>query len=392
MKEFNPKKVIVKYLANEATAIEEVELLNWVQSKKNQKVFKAFTKAHHLSNLAYGANPSESAFDDFLKQIHGTKNKKHHKFQTVAPYLKYAAVLIGVSLSLLYFIKEKDEDKSDSFVVSKNEVSLQSINGDNEYFNIGTDKTVKTKTGVELAVVNAGVLTYSPGSQNKKDENRQNILTVPYGKTFKVILSDGSSVELNSGSTLKYPSVFKENEPRTVFLEGEAFFNVSKMSSTSFVVNSNASSIKVYGTAFNVSSYLDDDVTEVVLVEGSVGVKRISSANDQRYSLIAPSQMASISKESKELKISNVTIEKHIAWKDGDLFFENDQFENIKKILERHYNVKIINHFTELNKFRYNGNFQNDDIEKILNTIKAHTNFSFERKGDTILINNPKKK
>ena len=47
--------------------------------------------------------------------------------------------------------------------------------------------------------------------------------------------------------------------------------------------------------------------------------------------------------------------------------------------------------FTELNKFRYNGNFKNDSIEKILNTIKTHTNFSFERKGDTISINNPKK-
>lgn len=390
MKEFNPKKVIVKYLANEATAIEEAELLNWVQSKENQKVFKEFIKAQHLSEVAYSTIDSESAFDDFLMKIHSTKNKKRHKFQMFAPYLKYAAVLIGVSLSLVYFMNK--EDDASGFVVSKSEVSLQIINGDNEYFNIDTDKAVKTKDGVELAVVEHGVLKYPPNTQNKKNKNVQNILKVPYGKIFKVILSDGSSVHLNSGSILKYPSVFKENGTRTVFLEGEAFFSVSNLSSSAFIVNSHISSTKVFGTEFNVSSYIDDEKTEVVLVEGSVGVKINSSTIDQQsYTLVAPSQMASLSNNSKNFKITNVNIEKYIAWKNGDLFFQNDKFETIKKILERHYNVKIINHFTELNKFKYNGNFQNDSIEKILNTISMHTNFSFDRKGDTISINNPKK-
>ena len=393
MEEFNPKTVIVKYLAHEATAIEEEQLLSWVQSIKNQKVFKEFIKAQHLIDIAYNTVDSESAFNDFLKEIQSPKNKKSKKrpkFKGFAPYLKYAAVLIGVSLALLYFINK--EDNASSFVASKNEVSLQIINGDNEYFNIDTDKSVKTKDGVELAVVDNGVLKYLPNAQNKKNKNIQNVLKVPYGKTFKVILSDGSSVHLNSGSVLKYPSVFKENAPRSVYLEGEAFFSVSNLSSSAFIVNSHTSSTKVFGTEFNVSSYLDDDTTEVVLVEGSVGVKRNSLKNDQQsYMLIAPSQMASLSNKSKDLKITNVNIEKYIAWKNGDLFFQNDKFETIKKILERHYNVKIINHFTELNKFKYNGNFQNDSIEKILNTISMHTNFSFERKGDTISINNPKK-
>lgn len=386
MEKFNPKTVIVKYLANEATAVEEEQLINWVQSIKNQKVFQEFLKAQHLIDIAYNTIDSESAFNDFLKQIQSSKNKKSHKLKSFSSYLKYAAVLIGVSLSLLYFI---NKDNASSFVALKSEVSLQIINGENEYFNIGPDKAIKTKDGVEMAVVDNGILKYLPNTQNK---NLQNILKVPYGKTFKVILSDGSSVHLNSGSTFKYPSVFKESEPRTVFLEGEAFFSVSKMSSTSFIVNSNTSSTKVFGTEFNVSSYLDDDKTEVVLVEGSVGVKVKSSTNDQKnYMLIAPSQMASMSNKSKDLTITNVNIEKYIAWKNGYLFFENDKFETIKKILERHYNVKIINHFSELNKFQYNGNFQNDSIEKILNTISMHTNFSFERKGDTISINNPKK-
>lgn len=389
MEEFKPKKIIVKYLANKASAIEEAELLNWVQSKKNQKVYKKFIKAQYLSDLAYNSSDHEAAFESFIKEISKIKKGRSYNPKKAAPYLKYAAILIGISITLLFLIK-KEEDTT-PFVVRNDNVSLQIINGDNEYFSIGTDKVVRTKKGIEVAVVNNGVLKYV--SNTEKNKSVYNILNVPFGKTFKVILSDGSTVELNSGSTLKYPSVFKENEPRIVDLEGEAFFSVSKTISSPFIVNSNTSSIKVLGTEFNVSSYLDDEATEVVLVHGSVGVKINSPANNdqQDYSILSPSQMASISKNSKNIKISNVNIDKYIAWRNGDLFFENDKFESIKKILERHYNVKIINHFTELNKFRYNGNFKNDSIEKILNTIKTHTNFSFERKGDTISINNPKK-
>nr|WP_307810563.1 FecR family protein [Gelidibacter salicanalis] len=202
------------------------------------------------------------------------------------------------------------------------------------------------------------------------------------------MLSDGSSVHLNSGSILKFPGAFKKDQPREVFLEGEGFFRVSKINSTSFIVNSKTTSTKVLGTEFNVSSYTDSDKTEIVLVEGSVGVK---IKEEDTYTLITPSQKASTSHKIKDLTITNVNIEKYIAWKEGSIVFQNDQFKTIKKILERHYNVKIVNNFMELEKFRYNGNFKNDSIEKILNTIKLHTNFSFIRKGDTISINKPNK-
>jgi ferric-dicitrate binding protein FerR (iron transport regulator) len=103
-----------------------------------------------------------------------------------------------------------------------------------------------------------------------------------------------------------------------------------------------------------------------------------------------PSQKVVISDDTKDLEITNVNIQKYIAWKEEVLIFENDNFESIVKILERHYNVKIINNFRNINIFKYNGIFKNDSIEKILNTIKIHTNFSFEREGDTIIIINPK--
>ncbi|MBO3099692.1 FecR family protein [Gelidibacter pelagius] len=389
MKEFNAKKIIVKYLANEATTLETEQLLRWVGSKKNEKIFKEFVKAHQLSNITYNSSEAQTAFDDFLRQIRTSKSKSNFRIKKFVPYFKYAAVLVGVLLSTLYLLKK--ENHVSSFVEMKDQVTLQLINGDNQYFNIDTDKTIKTKSGHEVAIVENGVLTYVAQPTNRKNEPLQNILKVPYGKTFNVVLSDGSSILLNSGSLFKYPNVFIKDEPREVFLEGEAFFQVTKAPNSSFIVNSKNSITKVYGTEFNVSCYSENDKTEIVLVEGSVGVKANSAIKDQEnYQIMIPSQKASLSNNSENVEITTVNIQKYISWKEGILTFENDKFETIRKTLERHYNVKIINNFPDINSFRYNGTFKNDSIEKILNTIKTHTNFSFQRKGETITINNPK--
>ncbi len=388
MKEYNSQKAIVKYLANEATASEEALLYKWIESKKNKKIFKEFLKAQLLLEITYSSVDSELAFENFLKQIRENKNKTNTKLKAFVPNLSYAALIVIGILTILYLFNKKNSVTS--FVEFKNGISLQIINGDSEYFYDDTDKVVQTKNGFVLAALNNGILKYSPNLSKVKATIFENILTVPYGKKFKVILSDGSEVQINSGTTLKYPNVFNENMSREIYLEGEAYFNVSRTISTPFLVNTKASVTKVFGTEFNVSSYSNDYKTEIVLVEGSVGVKSIYSKKNQKgYKRIMPSQKVIICNDTNDLEIKNVNIQKYIAWKEGVLIFENDNFGSIVKILERHYNVKIVNNFRNINTFKYNGIFKNDSIEKILNTIKIHANFSFKKEGDEIIIINP---
>ncbi|MCL5246514.1 DUF4974 domain-containing protein [Cellulophaga sp. 20_2_10] len=386
MKEFNAKKIIVKYLASEATATEKEQLYKWVEAKKNQKIFKEFVKAQQLIDIKYKTVDSESAFTNFLTKI--KNDKKGLTFKSITPYLKYAALFAGVFLTLLYFTTKDNNTEID---INPNEVSLQILNGSTEHINLLEDKIITAANGKEIAVVKNGVLEYTKTTTEEEHSKFQNILTVPYGKTFKVVLADGSLVQLNSGSVLKYPNTFNKNEPREVCLEGEAFFNVSKDKNHSFLVSSKTSITKVFGTAFNVSTYSDNTATEIVLVEGSVGVKKKAEANSEDpFKLITPSQKASLTRNTNTFEITSVDTQKYIGWTNGFLIFENDRFDAITKILERHYNVSITNNFQEINKLRFNGSFQNDSIEKILNTIKTHTNFSFTRTENTITINNPK--
>ena len=60
-------------------------------------------------------------------------------------------------------------------------------------------------------------------------------INVPFGKRFKIVLSDGTLVHLNSGSTFKYPVVFDNKKAREVFLKGEAFFDVAERKNQIFL-------------------------------------------------------------------------------------------------------------------------------------------------------------
>ena len=105
-------------------------------------------------------------------------------------------------------------------------------------------------------------------------------MKVPYGKRFNVVFSDGSKAYLNSGSVIKYPVKFIQNEKREVFLEGEAYFDVTENKKDLFVVNSNGIKVEVYGTKFNFRNYFEDFNSDIVLVEGSIGIKNLNFETD----------------------------------------------------------------------------------------------------------------
>src|SRR3546814_20040072 len=109
----------------------------------------------------------------------------------------------------------------------------------------------------------------APVSGSANESVSQLVLITPKGGTYRVTLSDGTKVWLNSASTLKYPSQFAASE-RIVKLEGEAYFEVSK--GVPFKVLSHGPTEEVMATQFNVSAYPEDQRVQTNLVEGAVQV------------------------------------------------------------------------------------------------------------------------
>jgi len=165
-------------------------------------------------------------------------------------------------------------------------------------------------------------------------------LVMPYGSSSKIVLNDSSVVWLNAGSSLIYPSNFT-GKTREVVLFGEAYFIVKSDKDKPFIVQTSALEIRALGTEFNVSAYPEDNVIQTVLKEGSVAIRRIDAANNERDIILSPNQLALFDKLTKHSTITVVNTDFYTLWTDGLLSFENRDLNRVIKSLERYYNINI---------------------------------------------------
>ena len=173
------------------------------------------------------------------------------------------------------------------------------------------------------------------GVENQEAKNTDYVLLeVPFEKTINLILPDGTSVWINSGSQLKYPAVFKSDK-REIYVEGEIYLEVAKETQRPFIVRTKNLDVQVLGTKLNINSYIPEN-EKVILISGSV---EIISKKDNTITRLLPEQMYSI--ENGQSHINKVDMQKYISWIEGIYYFENENLGNILQRLSIHYGVEI---------------------------------------------------
>lgn len=204
-------------------------------------------------------------------------------------------------------------------------------------------------------------------------ETRYSEITVPFGQMSQLTLSDGTKIWLNSGTTLRYPERFAENN-RSVYIDGEAFFKVAKMAHKPFTVNTAEMRVEVLGTSFNLSAYKEDAATSVTLVEGKVALQNNAG---KTIANLSPGQMAT--KNKTKLEIQNVKTAFYIAWKEGEIFFEDERLDEIAVKLERWFNVEIIFANEHLKSQKFTGTIlKNKPVDQIMQVLELLSPIRFE--------------
>ncbi|NMH89306.1 FecR family protein [Flavivirga algicola] len=304
---------------------------------------------------------------------------------------KFAAILI-LCLTLGYVsyknINRPSQISSDKNTIGLpfNDIVLDLGNGEKEIISDNSPQKTISKNGSFLNVEDGFKLDYSNSNKSKFSEKLiYNELTIPYGRNLQVILSDGSKVTLNSGSTLRYPINFIKGENRTVYLKGEAFFDVETNKKQPFIVHTNNMNITVLGTKFNVSSYPEDPYINTVLVEGSVAIS--PNSNPKRTTILKPGDKAEWVKQNMDINLKTVDTSIYTAWTEGRVVFEHMPFKNITKKLERRYNVSITNNNTSLDNEDFTASFDIETIEQVLNSFSKNYTFDYNIKGNNITIN-----
>ena len=191
-------------------------------------------------------------------------------------------------------------------------------------------------------------------------------------------LADGTNVWLNSDSKLKFPLHFVGNQ-RAVYLEGEAFFEVTSDSLKPFVVKTEQLDIKVLGTSFNMKSY-PSETQQVTLVQGKVEVR---VGNYSRK--LQPGEQLNYSSEGPEIR--NVDVKAYTAWKDRRFVFNDDLLEEVIHKLGRWYDVEFFLRDAEVRKIRFTGNLPKyRNLDQVLNKLELTTHIRFVQNGRAIEV------
>lgn len=205
-------------------------------------------------------------------------------------------------------------------------------------------------------------------------------LVTPKGGNYKLSLSDGTQVWLNANSSIRYPIDFTDST-REVFLEGEAFFDVQH-NGKPFLVNAQATSIRVLGTSFNMSAYSDESSTRTTLVEGSI---KLSTSETER--ILVPNEQGRISVLKKEIYVEEVNTNLFTSWKDGKIEFESEDLEQVMRRLARLYDFNYSFENEAAKDYHFTARIDNSQpISSILEMLEMTTKVEFELKENTIII------
>ena len=319
------------------------------------------------------------------------ENKPYRSFKlrriSSNKFLKYAAS-VAITIGILYvFLNEKGSDLTEGTNQNvSNAIVLKLDDGNVDVISENDQKKITDSKGNVVGYQKGNTIAYEQNITRSK-ELVYNELTVPLGKKFDLVLSDGTQVKLNAGSTIKYPIQFIEGISREVEIWGEAYFDVTKNEKHPFLVNANNIQVKVLGTKFNVSSYPEDDDINTVLVEGSVQLSDSENGNVQDSFIISPNQKASWNKQMGKMTIEEVDTNIYTSWINGRIVFKNTPFKNIRKKLERRYNVTIVNNNTSLDEKFYNASFDIETIHQVMEAFKENYSIDYTITNNQIIIN-----
>ena len=222
-------------------------------------------------------------------------------------------------------------------------------------------------------------LNYVKGAQTA--EMQYNILRIPRGGEYTVVLQDGTAVQLNSASELRYPVQFVGDE-RRVYLSGEAYFDVQRDTTRPFIVSSDGMDVRVYGTEFNVTAY-EGEPLRTVLVNGKVGMQARSSEEIFLHS----GEMGKYHAEAQKIEVQAVNTRLYTAWKDGTFAFNNETIEQIMGRLSRWYDLNVFYANEEVKSQVFDGIIpQVNNVGDILHLIEGTATVRFELKGNTVVV------
>lgn len=378
-------RLIYKQQISRIHQAEADELQDWLdENNTNNALHKKLTTKEYAKDIEF-YNKVDSSL---AWQKYNQKYSPKRKINRIAVWSAAAACFIGaIILSLLFTDTFKTSEVATQHAIIQPGTSKAILILNNgKSIDLSSSKSSRIFVSETAEAQNSGSQINYSGKEDMRyfDDEKEvfNEIVVPRGGEYKIILSDGSHVWLNSETKLKYPVKFTK-DTRNVYLEGEAFFEVARDSRKPFFVHlENEAEVRVLGTAFNVRSYSDEDIMETVLEKGSIEMQFA-----EQDVLLTPSFKVEYHKKTKEISEKKVDTELYTAWKDGRYVFYNESLENILHKLSRWYDIDVVFKDEAVKKMAFNGNVRKyENVNVLLDALQASGGVRFEISGKKVMV------
>ncbi|WP_299437464.1 FecR domain-containing protein [uncultured Aquimarina sp.] len=383
--------LIEKYLENTISPEDREILKSWVEENEEHKnIFKKEVANWSVAKEEISVDPNK-AYDRFVKNIQkGEQEKgKVRSLHSLKKVMQYAAVLAGILVITYYAVKSNpvvitnDNNVVITESLEEDKIKIVQEDGTVTYIDFDDKTDIVNADGKLIGKKDRDKLVVSNTENSEEIEYLE--ISIPKGKIFQLSLSDGTKVWLNAASTLKFPKNFAASQPnRLVYLEGEAFFDVTTNKEQPFIVNTGTVDVEVLGTQFNVSSYQEDLTVKTTLVEGSVAIN--NSDDHKKLLTLIPNDQAVYTKQNKDLDKKKVNTEVYTAWMYRKMIIQDESFTSVIKRLERTYDVEIVSTNERLNNTRFTGEFDVENVRQILNVFSETIDFTYTIENKRIVI------
>lgn len=294
-----------------------------------------------------------------------------------------AAIITGIVVGWYLFTQNRQPEAAQPVakVVNgqqehKKDIELQLANG--QTINLSSAKdSILVK---DARLNNAGkTLSYTLVDEEPAGSGSFNRLTVPIGKDYKITLSDGTEVWLNSATTLQFPFRFT-GKAREIIIKGEAYLKVAQRSKQPFLVHTQHGTVQVLGTSFNINDY-DSGVVRIALVEGAVRFK----AGDKDVT-IKPG-LEAVYTLHKGIRLQAFDEEDVLAWRSGRYYFYDATLEEIISVLPRWYGISVVIDNPSLGKERFTGMMdRNKPVHKFLDALAKTMKITYRLDKDMLYL------
>lgn len=383
------KYLFTRYQEQQLSQEEEAEWLALLtDAKQEQLVHDLADTVFEQDDLLKYQMPTakaEEILQTILMQPQQRAPKKIYLWRRMAIA---ASLLLVTSIGVLIYNNRNQEPQTaaieyaNDVLPGKKGAILTLADGKNIALSEAKNGLIAEEAGLSVTQNNDGQLLYeikSSGASHNPNSSSKNTLTTSNGQTYQVRLPDGSLAFLNAASSLTYSTTMDEQGKRKVYLTGEGYFEVAKDPKHPFIVKTKNQEIEVLGTHFNVNSYGDEGFEKTTLLEGSV---KVSVAGNTRF--LKPNEQAKVADQM--VKVAQADADLAVAWKNNEFAFESENIENVMKMVERWYNVKVVYTGPKTTE-KFTGRVSRfDKVSKVLKVVESTGAVQFKVQGNIIYV------